>query len=72
MRTSCEEIIKRLYPITTIHRIDKDTVNTFSRAGLMLMKDLLDKDIDALRETTGISGKKLRALVREAEDICLG
>ena len=63
---------KRLYPISAIHRIKPDTVNAFSRAGLMLMKDLLDQDIDALRKTTGISGKKLRGLVKEAEHICLG
>lgn len=63
---------KRLYPLSAIHRIKPETVNAFSRAGLMLMKDLLDKDIDALRKTTGISGKTLRFLVKEAKQVCLG
>jgi Holliday junction resolvase-like predicted endonuclease len=61
---------KRLYPVTAIRSMDTRTVNAFSRAGLMLMKDLLDRDIPELKTMTKVSKKTLKTLVREARSVC--
>ncbi|NOZ76919.1 MAG: hypothetical protein GXO65_04435 [Euryarchaeota archaeon] len=61
---------RKLYPITVLRTIDNGTVEAFSEAGLMLVKDLLVEDISELRARTKVSKKRLSAMVREARSIC--
>ncbi|WP_456474240.1 ATP cone domain-containing protein, partial [Candidatus Pyrohabitans sp.] len=61
-KRSLEKLIdrKKLYPITALRNIDPGTVNAFSRAGYMLIKDLLVEDYSRLKTKTGLPSDKLK------------
>ena len=60
---------KKMYPITILRKLDRDSQSKLSKARLMLCKDLLSTDIDGLRRLTGISKKRLSELREEANSI---
>ncbi|MFQ6010329.1 MAG: ATP cone domain-containing protein [Candidatus Aenigmatarchaeota archaeon] len=60
---------KKMYPITILRKLDKDSQKKLSKARMMLCKDLLAMDIDDLRKLTGISKRKLIELRKEAQNI---
>ena len=68
---SLENLIekKKLYPITLLRKLDRQTQYRFSRSGLMLCKDLVRTDLDTLHKLTGTSGRKLKQLRSEAEAV---
>ena len=60
---------KKMYPITTLRKLDRESMKKMSRARLMLCKDLVTMKIEDIRNLTGISNKKLMELRKEAEGI---
>jgi len=61
---------KRLYPITMLRVIDKDSLEKLSNANMVLVRNLLKYNINELNKITGIHVKKLRNLVNEAKGVC--
>lgn len=61
---------KRLYPVTALRKVDRATVTRFSKAGYMLMKDLLEEDYSKLKHSTGLPTRELDRLVAEARNVC--
>jgi hypothetical protein len=68
LRTMLEA--KKLYPITAMRTLDPDSLRKLSEAQMMLCKDLVEHGPEELRNITGISPRKLRALQQEAGMIC--
>ena len=58
---------KRLYPVTILRSVDRETLDKLSAADLMLAKDFVTHDINYLKEKTGLKEGKLRKLVSEAK-----
>jgi len=56
----------KLYPITILNSLNRDLAKIFVDKGIMLIKDLLDRDINDLSRITNISQKKLKPLITEA------
>lgn len=69
---SLEKMIaeKNLYPITILQSAGPEIIERFSRAGYMLVKDLLQEDFRNIRRKTGLKDRKIRKLLEEAERIC--
>ena len=60
---------KKLYPITMVKSLDKDSQEKMSKAGLILALDLTRKNIDELNRLTRISKKKLTKFIDEAKSL---
>jgi hypothetical protein len=60
---------KKLYPITVLRQLDPVSLRKFAASGLMLCRDLVRKDIEKLRELTGLSQRKLRLLAEAARQV---
>ncbi len=58
---------KRLYPITVLRTLDRDSLGKLSGIGLMLCKDLLEKSSQEISTSSGISERKARALAQESK-----
>jgi len=58
---------KRLYPITVLRTLDRDSLNKLSEIGLMLCKDLIEKSPSEISVSSGVSERKVRALAQEAK-----
>ncbi|HEY9204586.1 MAG TPA: restriction endonuclease, partial [Candidatus Methanoperedens sp.] len=69
---SLEKLIteKNLYPITILQSAGPDVIKRFSKAGYMLIKDLLQEDFRDIGRKTGLKDQKIRQLVNEAREIC--
>ena len=69
---SLEKMIaeKNLYPITILQSAGPDIVKRFSRAGYILVKDLLQEDSKNIGRKTGLKDRKIKELVDEAREIC--
>lgn len=61
---------KKLYPITALRTIDRNSQEKLAAAGLMFCKDLVRIKIEKLEADTGISRRKLKELITEAEALC--
>lgn len=61
---------KALYPITILRNLDKKSLDSFSNAEIILVKDLIKKDIAKIYEKTKIPKEKLKNYIKEAEEIC--
>ncbi len=60
---------KRLYPITILRTMDRDSQEKLAAAGFMFCKDLIRNKIEKLKQT-GLSRRKLKELISEAEILC--
>ncbi len=60
---------KKMYPITTLRKLDSESQARLSKAQLMFCKDIIENDFEALMSLTGISKSKLVELRKEAEEI---
>ncbi len=69
---SLEKMIaeKNLYPITILQSAGPDIIKRFSKAGYILVKDLLQEDFRKIGRKTGLKERKIRELVDEAREIC--
>jgi len=61
---------KKLYPITALRTIDRASQEKLAEAGLMFCRDLVRNKIEKLETDTGISRRKLKELIAEAETLC--
>lgn len=60
---------KRLYPITILRNLDRDSEEKLVNVDFLLCKDLLKMDLKKLNKTTGISKNKLQTLINESKKI---
>ncbi len=60
---------KKLYPITALRRLDKDSQQRLVFAKIMLCKNLVEMDIKELEKITGIDRRKLNILMNEAKGV---
>ncbi|MEM5804336.1 MAG: ATP cone domain-containing protein [Candidatus Aenigmatarchaeota archaeon] len=60
---------KKMYPITVLRTLDRESQARLSKARLMFCKDLIENDIGAVMSLTGIPKAKLNELRKEAEEI---
>jgi len=63
---------KRLYPITMLRKLDRQSQEKLATSGLVLINDLIKISIKELNKITKIPVKKLRILVNEAKGISYG
>ncbi|MFQ6056655.1 MAG: restriction endonuclease, partial [Methanosarcinales archaeon] len=70
-RKSLEKMIedKKLYPITMLRKLDRNTQDKFALSGLILCKDLLRHDINKLNKKTNVPKTKLKLLTEEADKL---
>jgi Holliday junction resolvase len=61
---------KRLYPITILRTLDKNSQNKLANVGFVMVIDLLRRDLEELNEITKIQVKELKKFVEEVEKIC--
>ena len=67
LQTMIEE--KKLYPITYLKGLKKLTMEKFSFAGIILLRQLVEKKTAELQKETGIQKKDLELLIRRAKNI---
>lgn len=60
---------KKLYPITVLKSVGKNTKEKLFEVNLMLVKNLLDYDIKTLKRRTGFSEAVLKKMVNEAKEV---
>jgi Holliday junction resolvase-like predicted endonuclease len=63
---------KKLYPITFLKDLDRESERKLGYSGVVLLKQLVETDIDKLCKMTRISRKKLSNLVEKAKKILSG
>lgn len=66
-----EQVIeeKKLYPITFLKGMDRKNENKLGNNGIVLLRQLVEKDFDKLQKTTGIQKKELLELVKKAKEV---
>jgi len=70
LQTMIEE--KKLYPITLLKGLNAETRNKLAHNGVILLKQLTEKNPTELRRQTGISKEKLESIVGKARTILSG
>jgi hypothetical protein len=68
LETMIEE--KRLYPITILSTIKKDSVETLFRNGIILAQDIALTDADTFIEKSGLNTKTALSLKTLADELC--
>ena len=63
---------KKLYPITMIRKLDRDSQEKLALSGLVLIKDLTELSIKELNKITKVPVKKLKTITKEAKEIYHG
>jgi hypothetical protein len=70
LQTMIEE--KKLYPITFLKGLNAETRNKLAHNGVILLKQLTEKNPKELRRQTGISKEKLGSILGKAKTILSG
>jgi len=60
---------KKLYPVTFLKGLDEKIREKFSNAGIVLLKQLVEKSLEELHRETGISKNKLKKIVEKARQL---
>ncbi|MDI6798584.1 MAG: restriction endonuclease [Candidatus Aenigmarchaeota archaeon] len=60
---------KKLYPITFLKSVDKETGEKLAEMGILMIKQLVKHDVEELERKTKISRRKLRTYINEAKRI---
>jgi len=60
---------KKLYPITFLKDLDRRTEAKFGDVGIVLLKQLVETDIEELQERTKIPKNRLKGFVKKAKEI---
>ncbi len=63
---------KALYPITSLPGINPKILKKFSESKMMLLKDLVERDIESIASSTSIPRETLENYIRKAEEILSG
>jgi len=70
LQTMIEE--KKLYPVTFLKGLNAETRNKLASNGVILLKQLMEKNPKELRKQTGVSTEKLESIVGKAREILSG
>jgi hypothetical protein len=60
---------KKLYPITILKNLDRESEEKFGDRGIVLLKQLLDYNVKELAKKTGISRDKIENFIKRAKNI---
>ncbi|MEJ2281441.1 MAG: restriction endonuclease [Candidatus Bathyarchaeota archaeon] len=60
---------KKLYPVTLLKKLNSQTKHQLTSNHIMLLRDLIEKNLSELRKLTGISKEKLQGIVNNAREI---
>ena len=60
---------KTLYPITVLSTVNEAAIRRFSDLGIMFLRDLLEQDMEEMKQATELSGNKIERIFREAKMI---
>jgi len=71
-KNSLERMIedKRLYPVTILHSVRKNMLDTLFRADIILAQDVADLNEEAFAQKSGLDEQTVKLLKREADEIC--
>jgi len=71
-KTILEKMIenKRLYPITILSSVKKNSIETLFRNGIILAKDIADMDEQTFLKRSDLEAGMARTLKREADELC--
>jgi len=71
-KSSLERMIedKRLYPITILHSLRKNMLDTLFKADIILAQDIADMTEEAFAQKSGLDEQTVKILKREADEIC--
>jgi hypothetical protein len=69
---SLERLIedKRLYPVTILHSVKKNMLDSLFRADIILAQDIAEMDDDVFARKSGLDAMTARTLKKEADAIC--
>ncbi len=65
-------VAQKLYPTTILKSVDENTKGKLSKANIMLVLHLIDKDVRKLSKKTGIPESTMGRIVQESKEICDG
>ena len=60
---------KKLYPVTMLRTLDRETRDRLAMNDLILIRDILETDVRDLHRITNIKTRKLKVLIQEAKGI---
>lgn len=71
-KNSLERMIedKRLYPVTILHSVRKNMLDTLFRADIILAQDIADMPEEVFANKSGLDQQTATVLKREADEIC--
>jgi hypothetical protein len=71
-KSSLERMIedKRLYPVTILHSVRKNMLDTLFKADIILAQDIADMPEQAFAQKSGLDEQTVKILKREADEIC--
>ena len=61
---------KRLYPVTILHSVRKNMLDTLFKADIILAQDIADMPEEAFAQKSGLDEQTVKILKREADEIC--
>jgi hypothetical protein len=72
-KESLEKMIenKRLYPVTILSSIRKNSIEILFSNDILLAKDIADMDEQTFKKRSGLDGNIARILKREADELCI-
>jgi len=62
---------KRLYPITILSSIRKNSIEMLFSNDILLAKDIADMDEQTFKKRSGLDVNIARILKREADELCI-
>jgi hypothetical protein len=71
-KSSLERMIedKRLYPVTILHSVRKNMLDTLFKADIILAQDIADMPEEAFAQKSGLDEQTVKILKHEADEIC--
>jgi hypothetical protein len=71
-KNSLERMIedKKLYPVTILHSVRKNMLDTLFKEDIILAQDIADMHEEAFAQKTGLDEQTARLLKHEADELC--
>ena len=71
-KSSLERMIedKRLYPVTILHSVRKNVLDSLFKADIILAQDIADMTEEAFAQKSGLDEQTIKILKHEADEIC--
>ena len=69
---SLERLIedKRLYPVTILHSLRRNMLDTLFKEDIILAQDIADMDEEVFSRRSGLDLQTVRVLKKEADTVC--